>query len=201
MAASAPVSRAIRSARLSFPRGDVSAEAQHTARVPIWRSKRPFLQTNIRLAANSGARTRSGARGPRAIFAGYAESTRAAGPNAGVAARTEWELNVRRRAPLAERYGVRVERDVSGDRIEELGAERWSRWWTPGPCAYRWDWRVEEQVLVTRGTLRVTPDECEESLEFAAGDLVCFPRWFFAELEFSADYEQRYRFITYGEDY
>ncbi|CAI7830010.1 unnamed protein product [Closterium sp. NIES-54] len=37
--------------------------------------------------------------------------------------------------------------------------------------------------------------ECEESMEFAAGDLVCFPRWFFAELEFSADYEQRYRFL------
>ncbi|CAI5489273.1 unnamed protein product [Closterium sp. Naga37s-1] len=82
----------------------------------------------------------------------------------------------------------------------ELGAERWQRWWSPGPCAYRWDWRVEEQVLVTRGTLKVTPDECEESMEFAAGDLVCFPRWFFAELEFSADYEQRYRFVAYGDN-
>ncbi|CAI5997198.1 unnamed protein product [Closterium sp. NIES-65] len=218
--------------------------SQPTTLQGLTRTYRQFPLTNTRPSTGFGARTQHGARGPRASFTQAVESVRATGPSAGVAARTEWELNVRRRAPLAERYGVRVERDVSADRIEvartspqacgaagggvdvtttydpcllthaccleevgrrggdidELGAERWQRWWTPGPCAYRWDWRVEEQVLVTRGTLRVTPDECEESMEFAAGDLVCFPRWFFAELEFSADYEQRYRFVAYGDN-
>ncbi|CAI5484269.1 unnamed protein product [Closterium sp. Yama58-4] len=140
------------------PARDVSSEAQTTRLQPLTRCKPPFPLTYTGLSAGFGARKRHGARGPRASFTESAELARATGPSAGIAARTEWELNVRRRAPLAERYGVRVERGVSADKIEELGVERWQRWWSPGPCAYRWDWRVEEHVLVTRGTLRVTPD-------------------------------------------
>ncbi|CAI7747591.1 unnamed protein product [Closterium sp. NIES-54] len=146
MAISASAFRAIHTATPLLPPSDDFS--QPTTLQPLRRTYRQFPLTNTRLSVGFGARARHGAWGPRASFTETAESARA-GLSAGVAARTEWELNVRRRAPLAERYGVRVERDISADRIEELGAERWQRWWTPGPCAYRWDWRVEEQTATS----------------------------------------------------
>lgn len=41
--------------------------------------------------------------------------------------------------------------------VQELGVYHWSSWSSPGPCSYFWEWRANEQVFITQGTLTVTP--------------------------------------------
>lgn len=59
---------------------------------------------------------------------------------------------------------------------------------------------MDEQVYVVKGSVRVTPEDCEDHAYFYAGDLVRFPKWFNATLSFDEEYEQRYRFLAYGDD-
>lgn len=113
---------------------------------------------------------------------------------------TELDLNRWRLKPVEEKYRIQVERGISEERKKELGVEFWSSWSSPGPCAYQWEWRADEQVFITRGTLRVTPFGSSDSAVFSAGDLVRFPKWMLAELEIAGSFEQRYRFRAYGDD-
>ncbi|KAJ8568569.1 hypothetical protein K7X08_028102 [Anisodus acutangulus] len=52
--------------------------------------------------------------------------------------------------PLEELYHVRVERNVSKDRLMELGVPRWSMWKT-GKCKLPWDWHVDQLVYIEEG--------------------------------------------------
>lgn len=101
--------------------------------------------------------------------------------------------------PLEELYNVRVERKVSKERLEQLGVSRWSVWKT-GKCKLPWDWQVDQLVYIEEGEVRVVPEGSERHMQFLAGDLVRYPKWFEADLWFNAPYQERYSFRAYGDD-
>ncbi|XP_073147919.1 uncharacterized protein [Henckelia pumila] len=100
---------------------------------------------------------------------------------------------------LEELYNVRVERNVSKDRLVELGVSRWSVWKT-GKCRIPWDWHVDQLVYVEEGEVRVVPQGSQRYMQFLAGDLVRYPKWFEAYLHFNDFYQERYSFRAYGDD-
>ena len=106
---------------------------------------------------------------------------------------------VRPLRPVEERFRIQVERNVDEARLQELGVKRWSKW-ESDKCAYNHEWKVDEQVYIVKGSVRVTPEDCDDCAYFFAGDLVRFPKWFAATLSFAGEYEQRYRFLAYGDD-
>lgn len=101
--------------------------------------------------------------------------------------------------PLEELYNVKVERKVSKERLEELGVSRWSVWKT-GKCRLPWDWQVDQLVYVEEGEVRVVPEGSQNYMQFLAGDLVRYPKWFGADLYFNGPYQERYSFRAYGDD-
>ncbi|KAK9285020.1 hypothetical protein L1049_024202 [Liquidambar formosana] len=101
--------------------------------------------------------------------------------------------------PMEELYNVRVERKVSPERLSELGVSRWSMWKT-GKCRFPWDWHVDQLVYIEEGEVRVVPQGSERYMQFVAGDLVRYPKWFEADLFFNGPYQERYSFRAYGDD-
>lgn len=105
--------------------------------------------------------------------------------------------------PLEDIYNVRVERGISKARLEKLGIDRWSTWKT-GKCQFPWDWHVDQLVYVVSGEVRVVPEGAtsgERHMRFVAGDLIRYPKWFEADLFFNGPYEEKYRFLAFGEDW
>lgn len=101
--------------------------------------------------------------------------------------------------PLEELYNVRVERKVTQQRLAELGVSRWSVWKT-GKCRLPWDWQVDQLVYIEEGEVRVVPEGSKRYMQFLAGDLVRYPKWFEADLYFNGPYQERYSFRAYGDD-
>jgi uncharacterized cupin superfamily protein len=101
--------------------------------------------------------------------------------------------------PLEELYNVRVERKVSQQRLAELGVSRWSMWKT-SKCKLPWDWQVDQLVYIEEGEVRVVPEGSKKFMQFVAGDLVRYPKWFEADLWFNGPYQERYTFRAYGDD-
>ncbi|CAD6212225.1 unnamed protein product [Miscanthus lutarioriparius] len=107
--------------------------------------------------------------------------------------------------PLEDVYKVRVERgEVARAWVEALRVmATWSSWRTGGRCRMPWDWQVDQLVYVVSGEVKVIPAGAvhgDDYMHFVAGDLVRYPRWFEADLYFDGPYEERYRFLAYGDD-
>ncbi|KAM7275005.1 hypothetical protein ACFE04_016871 [Oxalis oulophora] len=102
--------------------------------------------------------------------------------------------------PLEELYNVKVERKVTPERLAELGVPKWSVWKT-GKCKLPWDWQVDQLVYIEEGEVRVVPEGSKKYLQFVAGDLVRYPKWFEADLWFNGPYQERYSFRAYGDDF
>lgn len=100
---------------------------------------------------------------------------------------------------LEELYNVKVERNVSKQHLAELGVSKWSVWKTD-KCTLPWDWHVDQLVYVEEGEVRVVPEGSERYMRFVAGDLIRYPKWFEADLWFNGFYQERYRFLAYGDD-
>lgn len=101
--------------------------------------------------------------------------------------------------PLEELYNVRVERKASPQRLAELGVSKWSVWKT-SKCKLPWDWQVDQLVYIEEGEVRVVPEGSKKFMQFVAGDLVRYPKWFEADLWFNGPYQERYTFRAYGDD-
>ncbi|KAL1348093.1 hypothetical protein HN51_024075 [Arachis hypogaea] len=101
---------------------------------------------------------------------------------------------------LEELYNVKVERKVSSERLAQLGVSKWSVWKT-GKCKLPWDWQVDQLVYIEEGEVRVVPEGSKRFMQFVAGDLVRYPKWFEADLWFNGPYQERYSFRAYGDDY
>ncbi|KAL6641529.1 hypothetical protein ACP70R_019710 [Stipagrostis hirtigluma subsp. patula] len=107
--------------------------------------------------------------------------------------------------PLEDVYKVRVLRGAAARaRAEALRAtETWSSWRTGGRCRMAWDWQVDQLVYIVSGEVKVLPAGAvtgDHYMHFVAGDLVRYPRWFEADLHFDGPYEERYKFLAYGDD-
>ncbi|CAK9206742.1 unnamed protein product [Sphagnum jensenii] len=101
--------------------------------------------------------------------------------------------------PVEERFKIHCEKNISKERMEELGINKWSKW-ESDKCVFPWEWKVDEEVFIVKGSVQVTPEDCKDSTWFYAGDYVRYPKWFSAQLCFDGPFEQRYRFRAYGED-
>ncbi|KAG5545618.1 hypothetical protein RHGRI_017940 [Rhododendron griersonianum] len=106
----------------------------------------------------------------------------------------------REEKPLEELYNVRVERKVPPERLVELGVSGWSMWKT-GKCKLPWNWHIDQFVYIEEGEVRVVPEGSHRFMQFLAGDLVRYPKWFEADLFFNGFYQERYSFRAYGDDY
>ncbi|KAL3678923.1 hypothetical protein R1sor_021879 [Riccia sorocarpa] len=100
--------------------------------------------------------------------------------------------------PVEERFGIQHEKNVTPERLKELGMERWSSWECGPGVTYRHEWKVDELVYIAKGSVMVSPAECEDDAYFYQGDLVRFPKWLVACLTFDEDYEQRYKYLAYA---
>ncbi|MCO5548562.1 hypothetical protein L7F22_002022 [Adiantum nelumboides] len=127
------------------------------------------------------------------LGAGAMRPTRASGNS-----RCVRVVYARDRPSVEKLYRIYVERNITKERAEELGVQRWRRW-ESGKSEHDFGWQADEQVYITKGFLQVKPLECPDSAYFYAGDLVRFPKWFQATLFIEKDYEHRYRFLAYGE--
>ncbi|XP_054819486.1 uncharacterized protein LOC129318635 [Prosopis cineraria] len=114
--------------------------------------------------------------------------------------RSHIKATLRVEKPLEELYKVRVERNVSAERLAELGVSKWSVWKT-GKCRLPWDWQVDQLVYIEEGEVRVVPEGSKKFMQFMAGDLVRYPKWFEADLWFNGPYQERYSFRAYGDDF
>lgn len=101
--------------------------------------------------------------------------------------------------PVEERFKIQHEKNVPAERLKELGVERWSKWECGPNVTYRHAWQVDEQIYISKGSVMVTPEDCDDSAYFYQGDVVRFPKWLVADLTFDEDYEQCYRFLAYGD--
>ncbi|KAG5053174.1 hypothetical protein AAZX31_02G253800 [Glycine max] len=101
---------------------------------------------------------------------------------------------------LEELYNVKVERKVSPEKLAELGVSKWSVWKT-GKSKLPWDWQVDQLVYIEEGEVRVVPEGSNRFMQFVAGDLVRYPKWFEADLWFNGPYQERYSFRAYGDDH
>lgn len=101
--------------------------------------------------------------------------------------------------PVVERFNIHHEKSVSEERLKELGVSRWSTWECGPGVSIFWEWKAEELVYISKGSVEVVPDGCYDAAIFYAGDLVRFPKWFEATMTFEEDYEQSYKFFAYGD--
>ncbi|XP_047045014.1 uncharacterized protein LOC124649413 [Lolium rigidum] len=129
----------------------------------------------------------------------------AAAAAAAVSAAPAEDGRVLGRRPVEDVYKVRVVRGAAAqERVEALRVmETWSVWRTGGRCRLPWDWQVDQLVYIVAGEVRVLPAGAttgEEYMHFVAGDLVRYPKWMEADLHFDGPYEERYRFLAYGDD-
>ncbi|GAU39161.1 hypothetical protein TSUD_147830 [Trifolium subterraneum] len=100
---------------------------------------------------------------------------------------------------LEELYNVKVERKVSPKKLAQLGVSKWSVWKT-GKSRFPWDWQVDQLVYIEEGEVRVVPEGSKHFMQFVAGDLIRYPKWFEADLWFNGLYQERYSFRAYGDD-
>ncbi|RDX87630.1 hypothetical protein CR513_30875, partial [Mucuna pruriens] len=98
---------------------------------------------------------------------------------------------------LEELYNVKVERKVSPERLAELGVSKWSVWKT-GKGKLPWDWQVDQLVYVEEGEVRVVPQGSKRFMQFLAGDLVRYPKWFEADLWFNGPYQEQWQTYSLG---
>lgn len=105
-----------------------------------------------------------------------------------------------KKKPVEDIYKIIVERKVSDERLKELGMEKWLRWRSGGSCSDFVDYLVDEELYILKGEMHVKPFESDRAAIFKAGDLVRFPKWMVASVDYIGEYEHKYRFLAYGDD-
>jgi uncharacterized cupin superfamily protein len=68
---------------------------------------------------------------------------------------------------------IKVERDPSETRLNELGVHRWPTW-SCGVSKFPWTYSERETCYILEGEVTVTPDG-GEPVTFGKGQLVTFP--------------------------
>ena len=105
----------------------------------------------------------------------------------------------RTKNPVEVLYNIRLERNVAEKWMEELGVKIWSRW-ESGKCKLKLEWHANQLIYITKGCVRVVLCDCKDEAWFYEGDLVRYPKWLEVSLYFQWLYDERYHFLTYGDD-
>jgi len=87
---------------------------------------------------------------------------------------------------------IQVERQVSPDRLDELGVTQWPIW-TKEASTFSWTYDDREVCYLLAGEVVVTPDG-GDPVSFGKGDLVTFPASLSCTWEIRADVRKHYRF-------
>jgi uncharacterized cupin superfamily protein len=87
---------------------------------------------------------------------------------------------------------IKVEKNVSRQRLDDLGVSSWGIW-SKEASSFPWTYDCEETCYFLEGQVVVTP-EGGDAVEMGAGDLVTFPAGMSCTWEIRADVRKHYRF-------
>ena len=65
----------------------------------------------------------------------------------------------------------------------------------------KWEWHVDQLIYITKGCVHVVMYDCKDEVWFYEGDLVKYPKWLEVALYFQGPYEERCRFLAYGDNF
>lgn len=87
---------------------------------------------------------------------------------------------------------IRVERQPSQERLNQLGVWNWSIW-TKEASEFPWTYDAQETCYLLEGDVIVTPDG-GEPVQFGKGDLVTFPAGMSCTWKILKDVRKHYQF-------
>lgn len=87
---------------------------------------------------------------------------------------------------------IRVERQPSQERLNQLGVWNWSIW-TKEASEFPWTYDAQETCYLLEGDVIVTPDG-GEPVQFGKGDLVTFPAGMSCTWKIIKDVRKHYQF-------
>ena len=87
---------------------------------------------------------------------------------------------------------IRIERNPSEERLQELGISSWPIW-TKEASKFPWKYDAKEICYLLEGDVVVTPDG-GEPVEIKKGDLVTFPKDMSCTWTIRKDVKKHYRF-------
>ncbi len=87
---------------------------------------------------------------------------------------------------------IKVERQPSQERLQELGVSSWSIW-TKEVSKFPWSYDEQETCYFLEGDVSVTP-EGGQPVEMGKGDLVTFPSGMSCIWEIRSDVKKHYYF-------
>ena len=87
---------------------------------------------------------------------------------------------------------IRIERNPSEERLQELGISSWPIW-TKEASKFPWKYDAKEICYLLEGDVVVTPDG-GEPVEIKKGDLVTFPKDMSCTWTIREDVKKHYRF-------
>ncbi|XP_027149294.1 uncharacterized protein LOC113749669 [Coffea eugenioides] len=76
---------------------------------------------------------------------------------------------------VKEIFGVRIERNPSQFKLDELSVTSWPTW-TGNPSQIPWTFAAKETMYLLEGKVKVYCDGHDDFFEIGAGDLVEFPK-------------------------
>jgi len=69
---------------------------------------------------------------------------------------------------------IKVEKNISPERLKKLGAEKWSVW-EKDVSEFPWSYDQQETCYIIEGEAEVVSQDGSQTAEFEKGDLVFFP--------------------------
>ena len=87
---------------------------------------------------------------------------------------------------------IKIERQPTQERLEELGVSQWSIW-TKEVSEFPWTYDQPETCYFLEGNVVVTPDG-EQAVELGKGDLVTFPAGMSCTWKIRANVKKYYQF-------
>ncbi|KAJ4968861.1 hypothetical protein NE237_015562 [Protea cynaroides] len=88
---------------------------------------------------------------------------------------------------------ITVERNPSESRLSELGIKSWPKWGCP-PGKFPLKYDAEEICYLLKGKVKAYSKGSSEFVEFAAGDLVTFPKGLSCTWDVSVAVDKHYKF-------
>jgi uncharacterized cupin superfamily protein len=87
---------------------------------------------------------------------------------------------------------IRVEKNPTEQRLQELGVSQWDIW-TKETSKFPWHYDEQEVCYLLEGEVVVTPEN-QDPVEISKGDLVTFPQGMSCTWDVRAPVRKHYRF-------
>ena len=88
---------------------------------------------------------------------------------------------------------IKIEKDISNDRIEELGLKNWPTW-EKEASEFPWKYQEQETCYIIEGHAEVVSENGDDRVVFEGGDLVVFPQGLKCIWKISKPIKKYYKF-------